>query len=249
MLRRLSPIEISEGALLADIAIVFQLLSLYLPFLDILFRILTPAIFAILVLRRGLYIGLMGVAVTLFATGVMTGFHIIVPMAFACGAGLYLGVAMRRRLPSLVIILAGTTLAAIGTYALVFALTFLAGIPINDLFVALHKSYALAVSAVDFLAGVVGLSTLWRNDIYPALDQAVSFAFTYGLAFYFAVLWTVLLPIVVVIYGLTNSLLRLLGYDVAPFPGRLVNRMAARARRHVARDVMRRRLFRRRTAT
>ena len=80
MFRRLNAIEIAEGALLADIAVVFQLLLIYLPVGGGFFRILTFIIFAVLVLRRGLYVGILGMCVALFLVGVVTGPQYLVPM-------------------------------------------------------------------------------------------------------------------------------------------------------------------------
>ena len=54
---RLSPIEIAEGALLADVAVIFQLLWLYLPVVGGFFRVLIPVVFTVLVLRRRLQAG------------------------------------------------------------------------------------------------------------------------------------------------------------------------------------------------
>src|SRR5205085_890588 len=48
MPRKLSAIEIAEGALLADIAVIFQLLSLYLPIGKSFLRILIPIVFTII---------------------------------------------------------------------------------------------------------------------------------------------------------------------------------------------------------
>ena len=73
MLRRLSAIEIAEGALLADICVIFQLLVTYLPVGGDFFRVLIFVVFAILVLRRGLYVGIMAMFVALFITGIVTG--------------------------------------------------------------------------------------------------------------------------------------------------------------------------------
>lgn len=77
MFRRLSAIEIAEGALLADIAVIFQLLTLYLPVGGEVFRLLVFVVFAILVLRRGLYTGIMGFCTALFLVGVISGINFL----------------------------------------------------------------------------------------------------------------------------------------------------------------------------
>ena len=60
MPRKLNAIEIAEGALLANIAVIFQLLALYLPVGGIVFALLVPTVFTVLVLRRGFYASIMG---------------------------------------------------------------------------------------------------------------------------------------------------------------------------------------------
>ena len=56
MFRNLKAIEIAEGALLADVAVILQLLITYLPLPagHTVFRILIFVVYTILVLRRGL---------------------------------------------------------------------------------------------------------------------------------------------------------------------------------------------------
>ncbi len=247
MSRRMRPIEIAEGALLADIAIVFQLLSLYMPYLDVFFRMLTSVVFAVLILRRGLYVGVMSTAVALFVVGVMTGFQLSVPMIFTCGAGLYLGVTMKRRVPWPAVLLVGTTGSAVAVYAVVVVLALLAGLPLTELLVALQKSYAAAVSVMGFLASQAGLSDWWRGEMYPAVNSVAQVVFTYWWIFYFVALWLVLWPVVIGMYAFTNAMARLLGYDVTPFPGRAAGRLVFRLL--AVREGIKRGLIRRGTAT
>ena len=60
--RRLTPIEVAEGALLADLAVMCQLVWTYLPLPGLLFRFLIPTIFTVIVLRRRLAVGLVALA-------------------------------------------------------------------------------------------------------------------------------------------------------------------------------------------
>ena len=78
--RSLSAIELAEGALLADIAVVLQLLSIYLPFADVTFRIGALIVFAVLVLRRRLYASIICLGVTLFIVVLLTGPAVLVPV-------------------------------------------------------------------------------------------------------------------------------------------------------------------------
>jgi Predicted membrane protein (DUF2232) len=89
MLRKLSAIEMAEGALLADIAVVFQLLFIYLPVGGAFFSLLIPPLFTILVLRRGFYAAIMAVCVAIFIVGVITGFHSILLTYLNVGQGYF----------------------------------------------------------------------------------------------------------------------------------------------------------------
>src|SRR5690348_15223300 len=92
MFRSLKPIEIAEGALLADIAVIFQLLVVYLPAGGDFFRLLIFIVFAVLVLRRDLYVGIMGMFTALFLVGVITGFRGILFLVLETTGGLFLGI-------------------------------------------------------------------------------------------------------------------------------------------------------------
>src|SRR4051794_28070902 len=92
----MSAIEIAEGALLADIAVLLQMVAIYLPMLDLLARFVIPIVLAVLVLRRGLPVGIMSCCVGCFLIGMLSGLSFLVPMLLTCTAGLFLGVTMGR---------------------------------------------------------------------------------------------------------------------------------------------------------
>ncbi len=239
MLRKLSAIEIAEGALLADIAVIFQLLVIYLPVGDTFFRLLIPIVFAVLVLRRGLYPGIMALCVALFIVGLMTGLQFLVLMLLECGAGLFLGFTMKYRLRHFILIFAGVTGSALLVYGLLILSTLLTGFPLSRLVLELQKSYETAISLVNVIAANVGLGTWWRHSIYPTVGSLAKWGFTYWWALLLVALWVVLWPVVTVVYFTTNLFVRLLGYQVRPFPdgrpGRLLRRMA----RFIVRRVLR----------
>src|SRR5205823_12666537 len=87
MFRKLTAIEIAEGALLADIGIIFQLLAIYIPIGKGIFHVLTPIVFAIIVLRRGFYVGTMSLVVALFVISIFRGPGAFFLMLLECGAG------------------------------------------------------------------------------------------------------------------------------------------------------------------
>src|ERR1700730_12661688 len=149
MFRRLTAIEIAEGALLADIGVIFQLLALYLPIGKSIFQILSPIVFAIIVLRRDFYVGIMSLCVAVFTIGIMSGPGALPNMFLQCGAGLFLGLTMKHRVSDFWIIVLGTTGGALAFYLLLIVTDLLAGIPLSDLVRSLHVTFNQLVNLVS----------------------------------------------------------------------------------------------------
>ena len=226
MPRKLSAIEIAEGALLADVAVIFQLLATYLPIAGDWLRLFTPIIFAILVLRRGFYVGMIGLCVAVFIVGIMTGHPAALAlMIIECGAGLFLGLTMKHRLGNFAILFLGVTSSSIIVYGLIILLPLLLGIPFNSLILGLHKTYTAFVSVLGSIAPHVGLGDWWKHSAYPLISWLANLAFTYWLAFFYVATWVVLWPVVMAVHYITNLFVRLLGYDVRPFPGGRINKL------------------------
>ncbi len=225
MLRKLSAIEIAEGALLADIAVVFQLLFIYLPIGGVFFSLLIPPLFTILVLRRGLYASIMGLCVALFIVGVITGFNSIFLMLLECGAGLFLGLTMRYRLHYIPLIFIGTTGSAILFFGSTLLTILLLGQPfIDTLLQGLRVGYVALFSLLGFIAPQIGLGPWWHNA-YPIARHLADLTLTYWLLLLFVTDWMITCPLVIIVYYTTTFLVRLLGYNVRPFPDGRINRI------------------------
>jgi uncharacterized protein YybS (DUF2232 family) len=240
--QRLSAIEIAEGALLADVVVIFQVIWMYIPVVGVFFRILIPVVFTILVLRRNLYAAIMSLCVAVFLASVVTGPNIIdlIYLALEGIGGLFLGVTMRYRARDSIIILLGTTGLGVSIYALFFFIAALLGTPLNEIIASFHRTYTHAVAAANFSAGQVGLGGLWQHTLFPPINQFVEWAFTYWAALFFAYNWLTALPVMLVMYYVTNSLVRLLGYEVRPFPGGWVHRLLRRIDRRLLRVALKR---------
>jgi hypothetical protein len=223
MPRKLNAIEIAEGALLVDIAIVFQLLVLYLPIGGIFFSMLIPPLFTILILRRRFYAAVMGLCVALFITGLLTGLGSIQIILLEVGAGIYLGLTMKYRLHYLPLILLGTTGSSILLICLTLLNILLLGKAFfNILILGFRAIYNLLFSVMNFTTSQVGLGSWWRS-IYPVARHLADLTLTYWLAALIIVDWFTLLPVVIIVYYITTFLVRLLGYDVRPFPDGWIN--------------------------
>src|SRR5579884_2807340 len=171
MPRKLSAIEIAEGALLADIAVIFQLFSLYLPVGRSVLRIFIPIVFTIIVLRRRLYAGVMGLCVALFIVGIMTGPNYLVAMLLEGIGGLFLGVAMKYRLRHSVILFAGITIGALALWCILILFTLMAGLPLISLIKPLHVAYVAIIATINFIASHLGLSNFWQQHAYPIINS------------------------------------------------------------------------------
>jgi len=232
MFRELKAIEIAEGALLADVAVIFQLLSIYLPIGGPVFHVLIFIVFTLLVLRRGLYVGVMGFCVSVFVVAVMTGLHGATAMFLGGIGGMFLGITMKVRMRHLPLLLIGITCGALTLYINFFASLLLVGLPFNSLVIELHRSYNVVIAFINALAGHLGLGIWWKQHIYPSVTSFSTLAFKYWWEMLYGVLWLFLCPCVCVIYAITNLFVRLLGYDVRPFPdgwlGGMLHRMTRR---------------------
>ena len=248
MNRNLSAIEIAEGALLADLAVIFHLFAVYLPIGGGFFRLLIPVVLAVLVLRRNLYVAIMGVCVAFFTASVVTGLVVSVPILFESGAGLFLGVTMKHRLRHFPLLLLGVTSGAIALYAIILLVAKLLGVSFTDAILSFQKSYEAAVSSLGFIASNAGLGDWWRHSAYPFLTSLAQFIFTYWWAVFFTTLWVYLWPITVTTYFITNLLVRLLGYDVRPFPGGSIEKLVRRVTKRLIREGIRRGILRRHIA-
>jgi len=218
MFRKLTAIEIAEGALLADIGIIFQLLALYLPIGKSIFQLLTPIIFTIIVLRRDCYVGLMSLAVTLFVVGIVSGPGKLPDMLLEAGAGLFLGLAMKYRWSDLFVIFVGTTSGALVFYALILLTDLALGIPLSDLVKGLQLTFSQGIALLGLVASSVGLGAFWQHSLLPPINTFATWAFTYWGLSYYLLSWIFILPVVIVVYYITNLFARRLGYDVKPFP-------------------------------
>jgi len=226
-----SAIEIAEGALFADIAVLAQIFAIYLPIFDLVARLVIAVVFAVLVLRRSFAIGLISTAVACFIITVLSGLTFIAPLLLTCGAGLFLGFTMKRRLAHLPLILLGMTSGMLTLWAMLVLFTLLAGLPLSVFARQLELSYKSGVAVADWLTIRIGLGAWWHQTAMPILAPLAQVGLTYWWAFFPLALWLFLGPVVVLMYSSTNLAVRLLGYDVRPFPGARLEHVLAWAMR------------------
>lgn len=238
MFRDLKAIEIAEGALLADIAVLFQLLAIYLPIGGQIFRLLIFIVFTVLVLRRGLYVGIMSLCVAVFVVSIIVGTQSVVDLLLECMGGLFLGVTMKWRMHLLPLLLLGVTFGSLAFYGATIITCFIFAIPLSTLVTILHTTYTSLISLINGLAAQAGLADWWRHTMYPGISTFADVAFRYWVISFFLGTWVVLCPVVFVVYVFTNSFVRLLGYDVLPFPGGRMGKLLRRFNRRSMRAAL-----------
>ncbi len=231
--RKMSAIEIAEGALLADIAVLFQLAAIYLPVIDLLTRFVIPIVLAVLVLRRGLPVGIMSSCVGCFLIAMLSGLSFLIPMLLTCAAGLFLGVTMRRRWRHLPLLLLGTTGGALAVCGVTVLFSLVAGVPLSIIVRQLDLAYQASFALADFVATWLGYGAWWRQVAYPALAPLAQTTLEYWWLLFPAALWIFLVPVVLLMYFTTNYSVRLLGYNVRAFPGGTIERRLARGARRL----------------
>lgn len=240
MARKMKAIELAEGALLVDVAVIFHLLTVYLPVGGGFFRMLTFVVFTVIVLRQGLRTGIMALWVSLFMVAVTVGIGSVSGMFLVAMGGLFLGVTMQRRMHHLPLLLLGITGGALALFLLVLILYALAGLPLDRLVHGLHVSYQFAMQVLGMLATRIGWGSWWRQQLSPLLTALATPLFTYWMVAFYLALWVALCPFVCAVYTITNSLVRLLGYDVRPFPGGWLARFLRKLVRRIVKFVRKR---------
>jgi hypothetical protein len=218
MFRTLTAIEIAEGALLADIAVVFQFVALFIPVGTSLFYTLNIIVFTVLVLRRGIYVALMGFVVTICLVCMVMGPQNLMTMAAECMSGIFLGVAMKRRWPHLLLLFVGILGGTLFLYGIFLFYSFLAGFSVSQYVQLLQQAYNALTALISFVCMCVGLGVWWHQSALPWLQPWSRVAFTYWWLTFFCVYLIFACPMVGMIYWMTNFFVRRLGYDVRPFP-------------------------------
>jgi hypothetical protein len=140
------------------------------------------------------------------------------------GAGVYLGVTMKVRLHYIPLILLGTTGSAKGLASPTLLNVVLLGKAfLATLLTGFRNTYLTLFSVMNFVTPQVGLGNWWQGT-YPTARHLADLTLNYWVVTLFVGQWLILIPVVIVVYYITAFLVRLLGYNVRPFPDGRINR-------------------------
>ena len=216
----LNALGLAEGGLLADVGVILDLASIYIPFIGTVLGPAVPTPFVILALRRGPRVTLLAAAVSAFLVTIFAGPHFGWRMGLEAVVGMLLGWAMQRRMRPLLILGIGTLVVAVVTFIAALGVIFLTGLPIKDVVSELKNGLGAAAWIVATGAALVGGEGPWLS-IRPLLVVVGVLALRFWPLLLFAYLTAAFaLPTVAFYYAIANATARVLGYTVQPFPPR-----------------------------
>ncbi len=210
---------LAEGGLLADVGIILDLVSIYLPLASHVLAPAVPAPFVVLMLRRGPRATLLAAAVSSFLVAVLAGPHFGWRMGLQAMIGLLLGWAMRRRLGAPTVLAAGTLLLATVTCVAAFGVLLMTGLPINDVVQELRNGLQTLAGFGAWAMRLVGQGGLWLR-VRPSLAVVGQTALQYWPVLFYLTFALAAFPMVALYYGVANVTARVLGFSVRAFPSR-----------------------------
>lgn len=221
----LPPLALAEGGLLLDVAVILELVAIYLPVIGIVVMPAVPTPFALLMLRRGLRVTLLAAAVSAFLVTVIAGPHFGWRMGLQALVGVMIGWIMRRRRsPWLALTLCSFFITAAGVFA-TFGLIVATGLPVKDVVDELRNAMDAAMSLLASGAHLVGLDQLWLA-VRPPLVALETLGLRLWPLLLFGYLLCFALPMVTLYLTVATGTARVLGNDVRPFPPRWALRLA-----------------------
>jgi len=221
----LPPLALAEGGLLLDVAVILDLIAIYLPVVGIVVMPAVPTPFALLMLRRGLRVTLLAAAVSAFLLTVIAGPHFGWRMGLQALVGVMIGWIMRRRRsPWIALLLCSLFITAAGVFA-TLALIVFTGLPVKDVVDELRNAMDTAMSFLASGAHLVGLEQLWLA-VRPSLLALEARGLQLWPLLLFAYLLCFALPMVTLYLTVATGTARVLGNDVRPFPPRWALRLA-----------------------
>ncbi|HEX8729956.1 MAG TPA: DUF2232 domain-containing protein [Ktedonobacterales bacterium] len=221
----LPPLALAEGGLLLDVAIILDLVAIYLPVIGIVVMPAVPTPFALLMLRRGLRVTLLAAAVAVFLVTVIAGPHFGWRMGLQALVGVMIGwIMQRRRSPWIALTLCSLFITAAGVFATLGLIVF-TGLPVKDVIDELRNAMDAAMSLVASGAQLVGLEQFWLA-VRPPLVALETFGLRLWPLLLFGYLLCFALPMVTLYLTVATGTARALGNDVRPFPPRWALRLA-----------------------
>lgn len=213
----LDALGLAEGGLLADVGVILDLASIYIPLVGTVLGPAVPTPFVVLALRRGPRVTMLAAAVSAFLVTIFAGPHFGWRMGLEAVVGLLLGWAMQRRMRPLLIWGVGTLVVSAVTFIAALGVIFVIGLPIKDVVDELRNGLGAAAWIVATGAALLGGEGQWLS-IRPLLVVLGVLALRFWPILLFAYMTAFALPTVAVYYTIANATARVVGFKVKPFP-------------------------------
>ncbi|MDO4582260.1 MAG: YybS family protein [Bacillota bacterium] len=155
---RLDLRAITEGAMMAAIALLLAVIGAYVPLLSILGLLLYPLPFAVLILRRGLKAGVLATFVTFALSVILLTLPQALLMLIQYGLlGIFLGYCFRKQRGALFTLGVSTIIAAVGTLGGLLASLFVSGLGLEAILTQMQLITDQYVAAIVAQPGAAEL--------------------------------------------------------------------------------------------
>lgn len=205
-----------EVAMMVAITVLLAFLNYVVPIVGLLGPLVLPLPFAILVLRRGVKLGIFAAVCSAILIALLLNPLASLLLMVEYGLlGLFLGLSFRKRYKPMTTLIVGTVIVAVGTMLNLVLSTYVAGLPMSDITAQLDEMVIIFCESMFANAGD-NLSQLLPAGMTAAEYQQAMIDSMHTLLP--GVLIAVSMFLASVCYIVTTKVLRRLRYDVLELP-------------------------------
>lgn len=208
---------LAEGAMMVALGLLFSLLYLYLPVAGFIGQLLAPLPMAVLVLRRGVKVGLAAAVAQLALSAVLFGIAQAALMLVEFGAlGLFLGFCFRNKKRPLFTLGFSTMIAAAGMVVALLLASFISGLPLSSMFDQMLEMIESTYSQMAEMAEAQGLTDTMLGGLSAEEYASQMVELATRLTPAFLIVSVMLLSMLT--YIISAKVLRRMRYDIPQLP-------------------------------
>ena len=208
---------LAEGAMMVALGLLFSLLYLYLPVAGFIGQLLAPLPMAVLVLRRGVKVGLAAAVAQLALSAVLFGIAQAALMLVEFGAlGLFLGFCFRNKKRPLLTLGFSTMIAAAGMVVALLLASFISGLPLSSMFDQMLEMIESTYSQMAEMAEAQGLTDTMLGGLSAEEYASQMVELATRLTPAFLIVSVMLLSMLT--YIISAKVLRRMRYDIPQLP-------------------------------
>lgn len=214
--KALSARSLVEAAMMVAITVLLAFLNYMVPIIGLLGPLVLPLPFAILVLRRGMKLGIFAAVCSAILIALLLNPLASLLLMVEYGLlGLFLGLSFRKGYKPMTTLIVGTLIVAVGTMLNLVLSTYVAGLPMSDITAQLDEMVIIFCESMFASAGD-NLSQLLPAGMTAAQYQQAMIDSMHTLLP--GVLIAVSMFLASICYIVTTKVLRRLRYDVLELP-------------------------------